>query len=76
MLPINLSPDDRGLNRRLVGSPAGSAGGSCVRNMLGNSVCCLPPRPTNGAAKVALKAGYSPTMLFLHSRELVPETQG
>jgi integrase len=69
--PINPSTDDRGLNHRWVRGPARSAGVTWVKNGLRHSFCSYRLAQTSDAAKVALEAGNSPTMIFRHYRELV-----
>ena len=46
------------------------------RNGLRHSFCSYRLAVTHDAAKVALEAGNSPTMIFRHYRELVTEDQG
>ena len=73
--PINPSTDDRGLNHRLVRGPARSAQVAWVKNGLRHSFCSYRLAQTSDAAKVALEAGNSPTMIFRHYRELVTPDQ-
>ena len=60
---------------RLVRGPARSAQVAWVKNGLRHSFCSYRLAQTSDAAKVALEAGNSPTMIFRHYRELVTPDQ-